>query len=204
MPAYAESIGLPYLDLSDIQIDPALAARMPAALARQNSCAPLMIDGNQMLVVAPHPIDPDVEQELRLRLGLPVRTILCTPAAITEVLDRHFPREAAAAEMASGFVPRSTAPAVVAGAPAGASAGTAPVATAATAAESPEQKKRRRLVAIVAFNFTFFLLMVLYQFGLLATIYRSKMTVEGSPLIWMGIFLIAGIAGAVGYSIGKK
>ena len=203
MPAYAESIGLPYLDLGDIQIDPALAARMPAALARQNSCAPLMIDGNQMLMVAPHPIDPDVEQELRLRMGLPVRTILCTPAAITEVLDRHFPREAAAAEMASGFVPRSAAPAVAA-APAGAPAGSAPVTTAAVAPQSPEQRKRRRLIAIMAFNFTFFLLMLLYQFGLLATIYRSKMTVEGSPLIWVGIFLIAGIAGAVGYSVGKK
>ena len=86
--------------------------------------------------------------------------------------------------------------------PAGVPAGAAPLA--AAAAETPEQKKRRRLVGIMAFNFTFFLLMVLYQFGLLATIYRSRMTVEGSPLIWIGIFLIAGVAGAVGYSVGKK
>ena len=72
MPAYAESIGLPYLDLADIHLDPQLATRLPATLARQNSCAPLMVDGKQVLFVAPNPLDPDVEQELRLRMGLPV------------------------------------------------------------------------------------------------------------------------------------
>jgi hypothetical protein len=198
MPAYAESLGLPYLDLADIHIDPQLVARLPATLARQNSCAPLMVDGKQLLFVAPNPLDPDVEQELRMRMGLPVRTILCTPAAITEILDKHFPREAAAAEMASGVLNRPIAQATPGGA--------APTAAApARIAASPELKKKRRLVGIMAFNFTFFLLMVLYELNFLLLIFgRSKFTVEGSPLIWVGILIIAGMAGGVGYSAVKK
>jgi len=200
MPAYAESIGLPFLDLADIHVDAQLAARLPASLARQNSCAPLMIDGKQLLFIAPNPLDPDVEQELRLRMGLPVRTILCTPAAITEILDKHFPREAAAAEMAGGMMNRPVAQAAAA-APGGAPLA-APVAAAVP--NSPELQKKRRLVGIMAFNFTFFLLMLLYQLGFLASIYKSKMTVEGSPLIWLAIIVIAGIVGAIGYSSVKK
>src|SRR5205085_12423534 len=106
----------------------------------------------------------------------------------------HYPREAAAAEMAGGMMSRPAAPAATPGAPA----------AVAAVPDTPQLKKKRRLVAIMAFNFTFFLLMLLYQFGLFAKIYRSKMTVEGSPLIWLAIIVIAGVTAAVGYSTVKK
>ena len=102
MPAYAESLGLPYLDLADIAFDESLVRQVPAVLARQHSCAPVMVDDKHLLVASPNMLDPNVEEELRLRFGKPVRLVLCTPASINSVIERHYPREAAAAEMASG------------------------------------------------------------------------------------------------------
>src|SRR5687768_10726961 len=53
MQLYAESIGLPYIDLTDIPIDESLVPRVPAYLARQHSCAPVMIDDGQVLMATP-------------------------------------------------------------------------------------------------------------------------------------------------------
>ncbi|MDD4269260.1 MAG: general secretion pathway protein GspE [Pirellulaceae bacterium] len=94
MMTYAESIGLPYLDLSDLGVDAQLAQMIPPNLARQHSCVPVMADGQQLLMASPSPLIPDVEEELRLRMEMPVRTVLCTPAQINEAIAQFFPRDA--------------------------------------------------------------------------------------------------------------
>ena len=94
MMAYAESIGLPYLDLKDIGVSAELAAQIPPSLARQHSCAPVLADKNQLLMASPTPLVPDVEEELRLRFEMPVRTVLCTPGQINEAIADFFPRDA--------------------------------------------------------------------------------------------------------------
>jgi hypothetical protein len=97
MQAYAESVGRPYLDLSDLEIDPALVAKLPAALARQHSCVPVMAEESQVLVASPLPLNPDVEDTMRLRFGLPARSVFCTPASLNAALAKYYPRDAARA-----------------------------------------------------------------------------------------------------------
>jgi hypothetical protein len=94
MLAYAESIGLPYIELSDIGVDETIAPQVPAIMARQHSCVPVMIDANQLIMASPQPINPDVEEELRLRFDMPVRTVICTQASINEAVKEFFPRDA--------------------------------------------------------------------------------------------------------------
>jgi hypothetical protein len=93
MMAYAESIGLPYLDLRDIGVNAELAAQIPPTLARQHSCAPVLAEAH-LLMASPTPLVPDVEEELRLRFELPVRTVLCTPSQINDAIADFFPRDA--------------------------------------------------------------------------------------------------------------
>lgn len=106
MLAYAESIGLPYIELSDIGVDETILPQIPPALGRQHSFVPVMIDDGQLMVAAPEPIIPDVEEELRLRTGMPVRTVICAPASINEAVQKYYPRDggqaAAAAQAAAG------------------------------------------------------------------------------------------------------
>ena len=97
MLAYAESQGLPYVELEDVGVDIQLVPQIPATLARQHSCVPLMVDGGQLLMASPTPIVPDVEEELRLRLGMPVRSVLCTPAAINNMISKFYPHDGPAA-----------------------------------------------------------------------------------------------------------
>lgn len=93
--AYAESMGLPYVELEDVGVDEELIPRIPASLARQHSCVPMMIDHDQLLMASPNPLIPDVEEELRLRFEMPIRTVLCTAASINTVVAKHYPRGAA-------------------------------------------------------------------------------------------------------------
>jgi hypothetical protein len=95
MQAYAESVGRPYLDLADLDIDPALAAKLPAALARQHSCVPVIAEGSQVLVASPLDLNPDVEDAMRLRFGLPARSVFCTPASLNAALAKYYSRDAA-------------------------------------------------------------------------------------------------------------
>jgi hypothetical protein len=183
-PLYAESIGLPFIDLTDIQVDPALVPRVPTYLARQHSCAPVMIDEGVVLMATPHPLVPDVEEELRLRIGMPVRSVLCTSGQINEVIAKHYPKDAAVAEMAA----KSAAPS----APTSGGGG-------AAAALTPEQKaaakKQGQQFAIIGFCLTFMITVIGYQ--LLAA--KPTMT---QALVYGGGAGI--VAAAAGFVFGRK
>jgi len=100
--AYAESIGTPFLDVAEIPLDETLARQVPAMLARQYSVVPIMLDENQLLIASPHLLDPSLEEQLRMRTGKTVRTVLCTAAGVNALINKHYSKELAAAEMASG------------------------------------------------------------------------------------------------------
>ena len=96
--AFAESVGLPYLELSDVGVDATLLGHVPIQLARSHSCVPVIIDEGQLLVASPSPLQPQVEEELRLRSGMSVRSVLCTPAGIHEVIAKHYPKGSVSAK----------------------------------------------------------------------------------------------------------
>jgi len=105
MQVYAEGIGLPYIELADIGLDLEMVPKIPAQIARQHSCAPVMIDEGTLLMASPNPLRPEVEDELRLRVGMPVRTVLCTAASMNEAIGQHYSSAVAAAERAGGGPP---------------------------------------------------------------------------------------------------
>ena len=96
MLAYAESVGLPFIDLEDVGVDEALAPAVPPTLARQHSCVPVLADKGHLLMASPNLLPPDVEEELRLRFSMPVRTVLCTPAGVNAAVAKYYPRDAMA------------------------------------------------------------------------------------------------------------
>lgn len=188
MPLYAESIGLPFIDLTDIQVDQELVPRVPTYIARQHSCAPVMIDDGAVLMATPHPLLPDVEEELRLRIGMPVRTLLCTSAQMNECIAKYYPKDAAVAEMASKSAAPSTATSATA-APGAAAVALSP-------AEKAALKKKARQMAIVAFNFGFMFTLFGYYFVLAD---KPKMTTG----LMYGIAAGAVVA-LIGYFVGSK
>lgn len=142
MQAYAESLGLPYVDIDDVGVLEPICPKIPAVLARRHSCLPVMIDDDGALVMAStRPLDPAVEDEIRLRTTLAVRSVLCTPVAINTNMEQFFPKERLQAELDSG-------------------SGDRPVAKDKQQPEKSPQElaemaKQRNLAALMGFNFAF-------------------------------------------------
>jgi len=149
MLAYAESLGLPYVELDDVGVDEELVPRVPPTLARQHSCVPVMTDEGQLLMASPNPLIPDVEEELRLRFNMPVRTVLCTPASINNVVAKYYPRDAVAA-------------APVAAAPKKPAAKAAPRKEPSQPLSRDEKIKRHGMFAVIGFNVTVILCVIVF------------------------------------------
>ena len=176
MQAYADSLGLPFIDLSMMTLDASLIPKLPAVLARQHSMRPLLIDDEKVIVASPNPLRPEVEDELRLRIGLQVRCVLCTPADIHEVINKHYPREAAAAQM-------------------GVTSAAEQQASAKPKMDPAERKKRRQQFALVAGAMTVMILMV----GGNVTSWALTM---GVMKFYLMSFAIGGVAAIIGWFSG--
>jgi hypothetical protein len=176
MLAYAESVGLPYIDLEEIGVAEDLVPLVAPAIARQHSCVPVMVDGERLLMASPNPLVPDVEEDLRLRTGMPVRTVLCTPAGITAMIAKYYSGEAR---------PMTPAPTPAAKQQAQPAAAAAP--SPAHPVLSPEeQAKRRMMVALIAFNI-----------GVILTIVLAVMYRGGMGLLGMLDFVLAFVVGTI-------
>jgi len=94
MLAYAESIGLPFISLDDVGVDEAIAPQINPNTARQHSFVPVMADQGQLILASPSPVNPDVEEELRMLFEMPVRCAICTPAQINDAIAKYYPKDA--------------------------------------------------------------------------------------------------------------
>jgi hypothetical protein len=167
--AYAESLGVPFMDVSQVHLEDRIARQVPAVLARQYSCIPVMLDQNQLVIAAPRPLEPDVEEQLRLRSGRMIRNVIGTPSALNAQINRHYPKELVAQEHASGgpIAPPSDQPRSGETAREAKKRSAKESAAAVEKASKPakpveekkpltpeEAEKRRRDMTIVAFNLT--------------------------------------------------
>ena len=94
MLAYAESIGLPFISLDDVGVDEAVAPQINPNTARQHSFVPVMTDQGQLILASPTPVNPDVEEELRMLFEMPVRCAICTPVQINDAIAKYYPKDA--------------------------------------------------------------------------------------------------------------
>ncbi len=177
MQAYADSLGLPFLDLSLVQINAELVPKMPAVLARQHSCVPLLIDDEKVIVASPNPLRQEVEDEVRLRFGMTVKTVLCTPSDIHEAINKHFPKEAAAAQIGvahpSGGAAKDAKPKM----------------------DPAERLKRKKNFALLGFMLTFM------AFGILGGVLGWNGTM-GLFTFYLTGALLASVASAIGWFSG--
>lgn len=99
MPLYAESIGLPYVELSWLEFDESLMPTVPAVMARQNTFTPVLKDDDQIIVAATKPLKPEIEDQLRLRFGAQIRQVIGTKSAVDAAIGKYYSREAAVKQM---------------------------------------------------------------------------------------------------------
>ena len=149
MLAYAESIGLPFVNLDDIPVDEFYAPQMNPNTARQHSFVPVMADMGKLILASPSPVSLDVEDELRMTFEMPVRCAICTPTQVNAAIAKYYPRDAVQRIVARNddgeAVPEAAAKP---GKEKKTKKAKGPVAPLSAAA-----KKRRLLVSFMTFNF---------------------------------------------------
>ena len=88
--ALAQELGLPFVDLAETVPDDDVLDQVPRTTIKQHSILPLFIDEGVVLVASAHLIDHELEDELRLRLSLPVRSVLAAPQAISQAIAKYY------------------------------------------------------------------------------------------------------------------
>ncbi|NNJ26401.1 general secretion pathway protein GspE [Alienimonas chondri] len=91
--AYAREQGLSYADLSDLAPDEDVLREFPKATAKRHGVLPLLVDDDAVLVATCTAIEPEIEEELRLRYGKPPKPVVVTPAEMTQAITRYYTAE---------------------------------------------------------------------------------------------------------------
>lgn len=172
--ALALELGLPYVDLADLLPEDEVLDQVSRSTVKQNSILPLFIDQGMLLVACVHLIDHELEEELRLQFGVPVRNVLASPKAINQAISKYY---------APGMRNNSS---VEVDRPGDKGKGKAkPVAKKeAPKAEkrerktlkSPEELKEQKMKGIITINFSFLVVYLLDAFVITPSVFFDKWT----------------------------
>jgi hypothetical protein len=192
--ALAQELGLPYIELADMHPDEEVLDQVPKKVVKQHSILPLFIDEGRLLVACVHLIDHDVEDELRLRFNMPVRSVLAAPKDISQAINKYY-----AAGMRNEVA-----------APMNAKTGEKPKKGAEKKAAAPEKAKPQRrgpkseeearqdrMIGIMIINFSFFAAYLLDWLVITPNVFFD-------PGTFVLLLTIPGIAGLVAWQMFLK
>lgn len=103
--ALAEELGRPFIDLADVLPDDTVLDKVPRATVRRYSCLPLFVDNDQLLVACVDEPAQQLEEEIQLRFGMPMRAVIATPLSINQGIAKYYAagmRNEAAVETIAG------------------------------------------------------------------------------------------------------
>ena len=63
---------------------------LPRSVVKQNAILPLFADDDVLLVACAYEPAPELEEEIRLRYGMPMRAVLATPLAVNQALAKYY------------------------------------------------------------------------------------------------------------------
>ena len=90
MIALADEIGVKYVNLDDINIDPVIVVLVPEEMARRHQLVAIDKDENKLTVAMANPLDVFAYDELKIRLGYNIETVLTYGEDINKALDEVF------------------------------------------------------------------------------------------------------------------
>jgi len=90
MLALADEIGEKYVNLDDITIEPAIVVLIPEEMARRHQLIAIDKDGKKLTVAMANPLDVFAHDELKIRLGYDIDSVLSYGEDIDKALDELF------------------------------------------------------------------------------------------------------------------
>lgn len=88
--ALALQLGFSYVELDDMLPEDAILDAVPKSLVKAHTVLPLFIDDGRILVACVDQPDHELEEELQLRYGVPIRPVITTPRAINQAIAKYY------------------------------------------------------------------------------------------------------------------
>lgn len=88
--ALAIQLGLSYVDLEDMLPEDDILDQVPRHLVKKHTFLPLFIDDDKLLIACVDEPSHKLEDELRLRYGVPVRPVIATPRSINQAIAKYY------------------------------------------------------------------------------------------------------------------
>ncbi|MFN2643156.1 MAG: GspE/PulE family protein [Actinomycetota bacterium] len=85
--ALAKQIGLPFVDLGDVQIDPVASSAISENLCRRYSCIPIAYEDNKIVVAMSDPANVLALDDIRTITGLEVKAVVATRTDVMAAID---------------------------------------------------------------------------------------------------------------------
>jgi len=106
--AYALELKMPFVDLDDMLPEDDALDRLPRHVVKRHVCLPLFEDRGKMMVACVDEPSPELEDEVRLRYGMPIRAALALPRSIQQAIAKYYAkgmRDEAVADAAPSSAP---------------------------------------------------------------------------------------------------
>lgn len=101
--ALAAELRMSFVDLTDMLPEDEALDQLPRQVVKRHTCLPLFEDRGKLLVACVDEPSPELEDEIRMRYGMPMRAVLAVPRSIQQAIARYYAkgmRDEAAAEAA--------------------------------------------------------------------------------------------------------
>jgi general secretion pathway protein E len=88
--AVGELLDIPYHPLIDVHVDPNILSRVPLSFIKENRVIPLCEESGECIVAVHDPFDMAPIDDLKLLLGMPVKTMICPGEEIERITTHYF------------------------------------------------------------------------------------------------------------------
>lgn len=146
--AHAIELRMPFIDLDDMLPEDDALDRLPRQVVKRHSCLPLFEDNGKMMVACSDEPTPELEDEIRLRYGMPMRGVLAVPRSIQQAIAKYYAPGSRDEAVTSTPVQESKSKGKTAASKASAPKAAKPKA-ASSASLSDEEKKQRMQISLI-------------------------------------------------------
>lgn len=88
--AFASEIGRSYVDLADLIPENDAMDNLPKNVVRRHNCLPLFVDETAVVVACADEPDMELQDEIRLRFGKPIRPVIASGKAINQAITTNY------------------------------------------------------------------------------------------------------------------
>lgn len=88
--ALAAELRMPFIDLNDMLPEDEILDQVPKQVVKSHTCLPLFEERGKLLVACVDQPPPDLEDEIRMRFGMPMQAVLAVPRSIQKAIAKYY------------------------------------------------------------------------------------------------------------------